>query len=156
MAGETVVTVVGNATADPELRFTPSGAGVAKFTIASTARQLDKASGEWKDSDPVFLQCSAWRDLAEHVAETVTKGMRLIVQGRLKQENWEDKNGGGKRSRLVLEVDEIGPSLRWATAAVTKAQSTGNAGGGRGGDAWANSGPGREPAASQFDSEPPF
>lgn len=160
MAGETVITMVGNLCDAPELRFTPSGAGVAKFTVASTARQMDKATGEWKDMDPTFMACTVWRELAEHVAETLTKGARVIVQGRLKQENWDDKNGGGKRSRLVLEVDEIGPSLKWATATVVKVPSSGGGNRPSGGDQWASqNGPGRGQAtggATTFDEEPPF
>src|SRR3954465_1041169 len=100
MAGETTITVVGNLTDDPELRFTPSGAGVAKFSVASTPRTLDRASGEWRDGDALFLRCTAWRDLAEHVAESLHKGDRVIVQGRLKQDNWQDKDTGAKRSAI--------------------------------------------------------
>lgn len=161
MAGETIITVIGNLTRDPELRFTPSGAGVAKFSIASTPRTLDRQSGEWKDGEPMFLDCSAWRDMAEHVAESLTKGDRVIAQGRLKQETWEDKNGGGKRSRLVLEVDEIGPSLRFAEAKPVKAAGgTGTTGrASAGGDPWVNSGSRETVGAatgSHFDDEPPF
>ena len=121
MAGETTITVVGNTTAPAELRFTPSGAAVASFTVASTPRTLDRASGEWRDSEPLFLRCSVWRDQAEHVAESLDqKGMRVIVQGRLRQRSYEAKDGSGKRTVYELEVDEVGPSLRWAQAQVTR------------------------------------
>ncbi|MEU4558586.1 single-stranded DNA-binding protein [Actinoplanes sp. NPDC023936] len=129
--GDINITVIGNLTADPDLRFTPSGAGVAQFTVASTPRQLDKQSGEWKDGTPTFLDCKVWRDAAEHVAESLARGARVIVTGRLRQENWEDKQSGQKRSKLVLDVDEIGPSLRYATAKVQKMQRSGGSGGGR-------------------------
>ncbi|GGL09710.1 single-stranded DNA-binding protein [Mangrovihabitans endophyticus] len=120
MAGETTITVVGNLTGDPELRFTPSGAALVKFTVASTPRTLDRRSGEWKDGDPLFLNCTGWRDLAEHIAESLTKGTRVIVTGRLRLSRWEDKESGEKRSAYGLEVDEIGPSLRFAQAKVTR------------------------------------
>jgi single-strand DNA-binding protein len=128
MAGETVITVVGNLTSDPELRFTPSGAAVASFTVASTPRTLDRASNEWKDGEALFLRCSVWRQAAENVAESLTKGARVVVQGRLRQRSFETKEGE-KRTVIELEVDEIGPSLRYATAKVTKA-SRGEGGGG--------------------------
>jgi single-strand DNA-binding protein len=131
MAGETVITVVGNLTDDPELRFTPSGAAVANFTVASTPRTLDKATNEWKDGDALFLRCSIWRQAAENVAESLQRGMRVVVQGRLKQRSYETREGE-KRTVVELEVDEIGPSLRYATAKVTKA-SRGGGGGGFGG-----------------------
>jgi single-strand DNA-binding protein len=131
MAGDTIITVVGNLTADPELRFTPSGAAVANFTVASTPRTFDKNSNEWKDGEALFLRCSVWRQAAENVAESLQKGMAVIVQGRLKQRSYETKEGE-KRTVVELEVDEIGPSLRWATAKVTKA-SRGGGGGGYGG-----------------------
>ena len=131
MAGETVITVVGNLTSDPELRFTPSGAAVASFTVASTPRTLDRASNEWKDGEALFLRCSVWRQAAENVAESLTKGARVVVQGRLRQRSFETKEGE-KRTVIELEVDEIGPSLRYATAKVTKA-SRGEGGGGFGG-----------------------
>ena len=131
MAGETVITVVGNLTADPELRFTPSGAAVANFTVASTPRTFDRNSNEWKDGEALFLRCSVWRQAAENVAESLHRGTAVIVQGRLKQRSYETKEGE-KRSVVELEVDEIGPSLRWATAKVTKA-SRGEGGGGFGG-----------------------
>ena len=127
MAGETVITVVGNLTDDPELRFTPSGAAVAKFRIASTPRTLDRQSGEWKDGEPLFLACNIWRDAAEHVAESLQRGTRVIVQGRLRQRSYETREGE-KRTVYELEVDEIGPSLRYATAQVTRAASN-NSGG---------------------------
>ncbi|GGN25097.1 single-stranded DNA-binding protein [Actinoplanes hulinensis] len=129
MAGETTITVVGNLTDDPELRFTPSGAAVAKFRIASTPRTLDRQTGEWKDGEPLFLACNIWRDAAEHVAESLTRGARVIVQGRLRQRSYETKEGE-KRTVYELEVDEIGPSLRYATAKVQKASRSGGGGGG--------------------------
>src|SRR6185295_8766331 len=133
MAGETVITVVGNLTADPELRFTPSGAAVANFTVASTPRTFDRASGEWKDGEALFLRCNIWRQPAENVAESLTRGSRVIVSGRLKQRSFETKEGE-KRTVIELEVDEIGPSLRYATAKVNRAQrSDGGGGGGYGG-----------------------
>jgi len=119
MAGETTITVVGNLTADPELRFTQSGAAVASFTVASTPRTFDKASGEWKDGDALFLRCNVWRQVAENVAESLTRGSRVLVSGRLRQRSFETKEGE-KRTVMELEVDEIGPSLRYATAKVTK------------------------------------
>ncbi|HEV3172125.1 MAG TPA: single-stranded DNA-binding protein [Actinocrinis sp.] len=131
MAGETVITVVGNLTDDPELRFTPSGAAVASFTVASTPRTFDKNSNEWKDGDALFLRCSIWRQAAENVAESLTKGMRVVVQGRLKQRSYETREGE-KRTVVELDVEEIGPSLKYATAKVTKA-SRGTGGGGFGG-----------------------
>src|SRR4051812_8397608 len=129
MAGETTITVVGNLTDDPELRFTPSGAAVATFTVASTPRFLDTAPNEWKDGDALFLRCSIWRQAAEYVAESLQRGTRVIVQGRLRQRSYETKEGE-KRTVVELEVDEIGPSLRYATAKVTKAQRSGGQGGG--------------------------
>jgi single-strand DNA-binding protein len=131
MAGDTVITVVGNLTADPELRFTPSGAAVANFTVASTPRTFDRQSGEWKDGEALFLRCNIWRQAAENVAETLVRGARVIVQGRLKQRSFETREGE-KRTVIELEVDEIGPSLRYATAKVVKA-SRGSGGGGGGG-----------------------
>ncbi|MFJ8939498.1 single-stranded DNA-binding protein [Streptomyces sp. NPDC102365] len=130
MAGETVITVVGNLTDDPELRFTPSGAAVANFTIASTPRTFDRQTNEWKDGDALFLRASIWRQAAEHVAESLTRGMRVVAQGRLRQRSYETQQGE-KRTVVELEVDEIGPSLRYATAKVTKAP--GGRGGGQGG-----------------------
>jgi single-strand DNA-binding protein len=119
MAGDTVVTVVGNLTADPELRFTPSGAAVANFTVASTPRTFDKASGQWKDGQALFLRCSIWRAAAENVVESLTRGARVIAQGRLVQRSFETKEGE-KRTVVELEVDEIGPSVRYATVKVSK------------------------------------
>lgn len=152
MAGETTITVVGNLTADPELRFTPSGAGVASFTVASTPRTLDRQSGEWKDGEPLFLRCSAWRDLGEHAAESLTRGARVIVVGRLKQRSYE--KDGQTRTVYELDVDEVGPSLKYATAAVTKAARADSGGGFGGGSA-------ARPATATsgrttFDDEPPF
>jgi single-strand DNA-binding protein len=131
MAGETVITVVGNLTADPELRFTPSGAAVASFTIASTPRTLDRASNEWKDGEALFLRCSVWRQAAENVAESLTRGSRVIVSGRLRQRSFETREGE-KRTVIELEVDEVGPSLRYATAKVNRTQRGSSSGGGFG------------------------
>src|SRR4051795_10784895 len=132
MAGETTITVVGNLTDDPELRFTPSGAAVANFTVASTPRFLDKQTNEWKDGDALFLRCSVWRQAAENVAESLVRGSRVIVTGRLKQRSYETKEGE-KRTVVEVEVDEVGPSLRYATAKVNKTQRGGPGGGGGGG-----------------------
>ncbi|NII41542.1 single-strand DNA-binding protein [Curtobacterium flaccumfaciens] len=133
MAGETVITVVGNLTADPELRYTQNGLAVANFTIASTPRTFDRQANEWKDGDALFLRASVWREFAEHVAGSLTKGSRVIVQGRLRQRSYQDREGQ-QRTSIELEVDEIGPSLRYATAQITRAPggSGGGAGGGRG------------------------
>jgi single-strand DNA-binding protein len=130
-AGDTTITLVGNLVDDPELRFTPSGAAVAKFRVASTPRYLDKATNEWKDGESLFLQCNIWRQAAENVAESLTKGMRVILTGRLKQRSYETKEGE-KRTVFEVEVDEVGPSLRNATAKVTRTQRAagGNGGGG--------------------------
>ena len=184
MAGETTITVVGNLTDDPELRFTPSGAAVAKFRIASTPRTLDRQSGEWKDGEPLFLACNIWRDAAEHVAESLQRGARVIVQGRLRQRSYETREGE-KRTVYELEVDEIGPSLRYATAKVQKMSRSGGGGGGFGSgggggnrpqqasgggggggnsssfdDPWATAAPasssGGGRSSSSFDDEPPF
>jgi single-strand DNA-binding protein len=122
---ETVITITGNLTDDPELRYTPSGAAVATFRIASTPRHLDKTSGEWKDGEPLFLPCSTWRDAAEHVAESLTRGTRVIVTGRLRSRSYETRDGE-KRTVIELEVDEIGPSLRYATAKVNKLARSAN------------------------------
>ncbi|MDU5962640.1 MAG: single-stranded DNA-binding protein, partial [Dermabacter sp.] len=119
MANDTVITVVGNLTADPELRFTNSGIPVASFTVASTPRTFDRQSGEWKDGEALFLRCSIWRDAAENVAESLTKGTRVIVQGRLQQRSYTDREGNNRTS-IELQVDEIGPSLRYATAKPTR------------------------------------
>ncbi len=132
MPGETVITVVGNLTADPELRYTQNGLPVANFTIASTPRTFDRASIEWKDGVALFLRASVWREFAVHVAGSLTKGMRVIAQGRLRQRSYQDREGN-QRTAIELEVDEIGPSLRYATAQVTRAASTGGAGGAGGG-----------------------
>ncbi|BCJ43586.1 single-stranded DNA-binding protein [Actinoplanes ianthinogenes] len=131
MAGETVITVVGNLVNDPEIRFTASGAAVCSFRIASTPRTLDRQSNEWKDGEPLFLSCSIWRDAAEHVSESLTRGTRVIVQGRLRQRTYDTKEGE-KRTVIELEVDEIGPSLRYATAKVQRMNRSGGGGGGFG------------------------
>lgn len=131
MAGDTVITVVGNLVDDPELRFTPSGAAVANFRIASTPRTFDRQTNEWKDGDALFLSCSVWRQAAENVAESLQRGMRVIVQGRLKQRSYETREGE-KRTVVELEVDEVGPALAFATAKVTRASRSGGGGGGGG------------------------
>ncbi|AYD86508.1 ssDNA-binding protein [Arthrobacter phage LeeroyJ] len=132
MAGETTITVIGNLTNDPELRFTPSGSAVANFTIASTPRTFDRQSNEWKDGETLFLRAAVWRETAENVAESLQKGMEVICVGRLKSRSYETKEGE-KRTVIELEVDSIGPSLRWASATM-KRQQRGNGGGGnRGG-----------------------
>lgn len=169
MAGETIITVVGNLTGDPELRFTASGIAVASFTIASTPRVFDRQANEWKDGDALFLRSSIWREAAENVAESLTKGQRVIAQGRLVQRSYETREGD-KRTVVELQVEEIGPALRYATAKVTRNQrgqrQGGNPyGGGTGGaqtytpnpdraaqnyDPWASQGAGGQP------EEPPF
>ena len=168
MAGETVITVVGNLTDDPELRFTPSGAAVANFTVASftvasSTRVLDKQTNEWKDGDTTFLRCNVWRQYAENVAESLQRGMRVIVSGRLRQRNYETKEGE-KRTVYEVEVDDVGPSLRNASAKVTRAQRSGggysggqgaqggqgSSGGGRQEDPWASDNGGG------YSDEPPF
>jgi single-strand DNA-binding protein len=165
MAGDTIITVVGNLTADPELRFTPSGAAVANFTVASTPRQFDKQSGEWKDGEALFMRCNIWRQAAENVAETLTRGSRVIVSGRLKQRSYETREGE-KRTVVELEVEEVGPSLKYATAKVNKV-SRGSGGGGFGGGGGGSAGGpsddpwGSAPAAGSgggggSDEEPPF
>jgi len=131
MAGETVITVVGNLTADPELRYTQNGLAVANFTIASTPRTFDRQANEWKDGDALFLRASVWREFAEHVAGSLTKGSRVIAQGRLRQRSYQDREGQ-QRTSIELEVDEIGPSLRYATAQITRAAGGSGGGGGRG------------------------
>ncbi len=148
-AGDTVITLVGNLVDDPELRFTPSGAAVAKFRIASTPRFLDKQTNEWKDGESLFLTCNVWRQAAENVAESLQRGMRVIVQGRLKQRSYETKEGE-KRTVYEVEVDELGPSLRNATAKVTRPQRAGGGGGGGygGGGGGGRSGGGDDPWAS--------
>ncbi|MFY1635385.1 single-stranded DNA-binding protein [Solwaraspora sp. WMMB335] len=170
MAGDTTITVIGNLTDDPELRFTPSGAAVAKFRVASTPRFMDRASGEWKDGEPLFLSCTVWRQAAEHVAESLQRGTRVIVSGRLRQRSYETREGE-KRTVIELEVDEIGPSLRYATAKVQKMSRSGGGGfGGSGGggnnqgggfdDPWATAAPAAASSArsggGNFDDEPPF
>lgn len=152
MAGETVITVVGNLTADPELRFTPSGAAVANFTIASTPRTFDRQSGEWKDGEALFLRCNIWRQAAENVAETLTRGMRVVAQGRLRQRSFDTKEGE-KRTVVELEVDEIGPALKYATAKVNKVSRSGGGGGGFGGGGGGASAP--APADDPWGSAPP-
>src|SRR5258708_2972607 len=169
-AGDVTITVIGNLTDDPELRFTPSGAAVAKFRVASTPRFLDKSTNEWKDGEPLFLACNIWRQAAENVAESLQRGARVIVTGRLRQRTYETREGE-KRTVMELEVDEIGPSLRYATAKVQKMQrSSGGGGYGSGGgtgsgggggnsssfdDPWANAAPAGG-GSGTFDEEPPF
>ena len=155
MAGDTVLTIIGNLTSDPELRWTPSGAAVANFTIASTPRTLDRQTQEWKDGEALFLRCNVWRQAAENVAESLTRGSRVMAQGRLKQRSFETKEGE-KRTVIEMEVDEIGPSLRYATATVAKSARShdrpgGAVGAGRGGsdDPWAAS-------AGDLSEDPPF
>src|SRR4051794_16580620 len=131
MAGETVITIIGNLTNDPELRFTPSGAAVANFPVASTPRTFDRQSNEWKDGETLFMRCSVWREAAENVAESLTRGTRVIVSGRLRSRTYDTKEGE-KRTVVELEVDEVGPSLRYATTKVSKT-SRGGGGGGFGG-----------------------
>jgi single-strand DNA-binding protein len=171
MAGDTTITVIGNLTDDPELRFTPSGAAVAKFRVASTPRFMDRQSGEWKDGDPLFLSCTVWRQAAENVAESLQRGARVIVSGRLRQRSYETREGE-KRTVIELEVDEIGPSLRYATAKVQKMSRSGGGGGGFGAsgggnsggaggfeDPWATATPAPASSAASsggFDDEPPF
>jgi single-strand DNA-binding protein len=139
MAGETPITIVGNLTADPELRFTPSGAAVANFTVASTPRTFDRQANEWKDGDTLFMRCSIWREAAENVAESLHRGARVVVTGRLVQRSWESPEGE-KRTVVEMQADEVGPSLKYATAQVTKAQRGGGGGGGFGGGAPAGGG----------------
>lgn len=159
MAGETVITVVGNLTADPELRFTPAGAAVANFTVASTPRTFDRSSGEWRDGEALFLRCNIWRQAAENVAESLQRGMRVVVQGRLRQRSFETKEGE-KRTVVEMEVDEIGPSLRFATAKVNRvSRSQGGGGGGFAAaapadDPWSSAAPAG--AGGGFSDEPPF
>jgi single-strand DNA-binding protein len=148
MAGETPITVIGNLTADPELRFTPSGAAVANFTVASTPRTFDRQTNEWKDGEALFLNCSVWRQAAENAAESLQRGMRVLVSGRLKARSYETREGE-KRTVFEIDVDEVGPSLRYATAKVTKTSRSGGGqgggfsggGGGQGGDdPWSSGG----------------
>ncbi|WP_328982222.1 single-stranded DNA-binding protein [Streptomyces mirabilis] len=149
--GETTITIVGNLAGDPELRFTTSDAAIAKFSVASTPRSYDKTTGQWQDGTALFLRCTAWRDLANHVAESLTKGMRVVVTGRLRQHNWKTDQGEN-RSMLTLEVDDIGPSLRFATAKVDRVQRNGAATG-PATDAWNTAAPAGAGAAGD---EPPF
>jgi len=171
VAGDTVITVVGNLTADPELRFTPSGAAVANFTVASTPRTFDKNTNEWKDGEALFLRCSVWRQAAENVAESLSRGTAVIVQGRLKQRSYETKEGE-KRTVYELDVEEVGPSLKFATAKVTKASRSGAGGGGQsyggsggassgsapsgGDDPWASAPAGGAASSGGWSDEPPF
>jgi single-strand DNA-binding protein len=176
MAGDTTITIIGNLVDDPELRFTPSGAAVAKFRIASTPRTMDRATNEWKDGESLFLTCNVWRQAAENVAESLTKGTRVIVSGRLRQRSYETREGE-KRTVYEIEVDELGPSLRNATAKVNRASRAGSGGGGGGGggagfgggaadDPWAGATPANAGAAgswggagsggSDYSDEPPF
>lgn len=167
MAGEPQLTIVGNTTGDPELRFVPSGAAVATFTVASTPRQYDKQSGEYRDGETLFLRCSVWREQAEHVAESLTRGMRVVVVGRLKQRSYETREGE-KRTSYELDVDEVAPSLRYATAKVAKTQRQGSGQSQQGGfgqqppqggnapadDPWATGQPAN--SGSGFSDDPPF
>ncbi len=150
MAGETQITVTGNLTGDPELRFTPAGVAMVKFTVASTPRVYDRAKNEYRDGDPLFLTCTGWRDMAEHIAESRSKGARVVVVGRLRLSRWETDEGE-KRSAYGLEVDEVGPSLRFATAKITKTTRTKASDGftpdSVPDDAWAAAGPAARPAA---------
>jgi single-strand DNA-binding protein len=180
VAGETIITVVGNLTADPELRYTQNGLAVANFTIASTPRTFDRQSNDWKDGEALFLRASVWREFAEHVAGSLTKGSRVVATGRLKQRSYDDRDGQ-KRTSIELEVDEIGPSLRYATAQVTRSSGGGGGGGGSrgavggggsgakpsggGGGGGAQSDPWAQPASSSsdgwstpgaYDDETPF
>ena len=155
MAGDTTITVVGNLTADPELRFTPSGAAVANFTVASTPRIYDRQSGDWKDGEALFLRCNIWREAAENVAESLTRGSRVILTGRLKQRSFETKEGE-KRTVVELDADEVGPSLKYATAKVSKvSRGSERPSSGPADDPWGQPPP--APAGQQFaDDEPPF
>ena len=168
-AGDVTITVVGNLTADPELRFTPSGAAVARFTVASTPRFLDKQTNEWKDGEALFLSCNVWRQAAENCAESLQKGARVIVTGRLRQRSYTTREGQ-ERTVFELEVDEVGPSLRYATAKVQKMSRSsgggggygsggGNGGGGSADDPWASAVPaggGSGSSNNSYDEEPPF
>jgi single-strand DNA-binding protein len=162
VAGETVITVVGNLTADPELRFTPSGAAVASFTVASTPRTFDRQTNEWKDGEALFLRCSIWRQAAENVAESLQRGTRVVVSGRLKQRSFETREGE-KRTVIEMDVDEIGPSLRYATAKVNKTQRGSSGGYGSGGSGGSDAGGSAASAsddpwssAGPTTDEPPF
>jgi single-strand DNA-binding protein len=148
MAGDTTITIVGNLTDDPDLRFTPNGAAVANFTVASTPRFFDKQTNEWRDGEALFLRCSIWRQAAENVAETLQRGARVIVSGRLKQRSYETREGE-KRTTFEVEVDEIGPSLKYATAKVTKtSRSGGSQGGSFGGSGASGNDPWATPAGT--------
>jgi single-strand DNA-binding protein len=153
VAGDTTITVVGNLTADPELRFTPSGAAVANFTVASTPRIFDRQSSEWKDGEALFLRCNIWREAAENVAESLTRGSRVIVTGRLKQRSFETREGE-KRTVFEVEVEEIGPSLKYATAKVNRANRSGGGGGGGGFGGGAGGGGSRPPQGGGGNSAP--
>lgn len=177
MAGETTITLIGNLTADPELRFTPSGAAVASFTVASTPRVFDRQANEWRDGDAMFLNCSVWRQYAENVAESLQRGSRVIVHGRLKSRSYETREGE-RRTVFEVDVEEVGPALRYATAKVTRTsgggsssggggqwQGGGNQGGAPGGGGWQSSGgygggdnrsAGNDPWAQPQNDEPPF
>ncbi|MFD4529420.1 single-stranded DNA-binding protein [Streptomyces sp. NPDC058470] len=162
MAGETVITVVGNLVDDPELRFTPSGAAVAKFRVASTPRTFDRQTNEWKDGESLFLTCSVWRQAAENVAESLQRGMRVIVQGRLKQRSYEDREGV-KRTVYELDVEEVGASLKSATAKVTKTTGrggqggySGGGGGGQQGGSWGGGSGGGQPQSGGAPAEDPW
>jgi single-strand DNA-binding protein len=158
MAGDTQITVVGNLTGDPELRFISSGAAVVNFTVASTPRTFDRQSNEWKDGETLFMRCSLWREAAENVAESLTKGMRVLVTGRLVSRSWEAN--GEKRTVTEMQVDEVGPSLRYATAKVTRTQRAGGQGGGGfsgGGSSSPAGGSDSDPwASAPASDEPPF
>jgi len=153
MANDTVITVIGNLTADPELRFTQSGVAVASFTIASTPRTFDRQSNEWKDGEALFLRCSIWRDAAENVAESLEKGTRVVAQGRLKQRSFTDREGQNRTS-IELDVDEIGPSLKYATAKANKVQRGGGGGGGRGGFGGGQGGYGNQGGQGGYSNAP--
>jgi single-strand DNA-binding protein len=174
MAGEPPITLIGNLTGDPELRFTPSGAAVANFTIASTPRTLDRQSNEWKDGETLFISCSVWRQVAENVAESLTRGSRVVVHGRLKARSYDDREGN-KRTVFECEVEEIGASMRYATLKISKTSRSDGGGGGFGGggggggnqgggggfadDPWASAAPANSRSGSgsnSFDEEPPF
>jgi len=163
MSGETTITVVGNLAGDVDLRFTPSGAAVANFTVASTPRTFDRQSQEWKDGETLWMRCSVWREQAENAAESLTKGTRVVVTGRLTQRSWEDKESGQKRTAVELQVDEVAPSLRYAQATIRKQQrsSSGGGGGGFGGGGYGGGGasdPWSTPAGAGVGhgDEPPF
>ncbi|AYY15085.1 single-stranded DNA-binding protein [Actinobacteria bacterium YIM 96077] len=160
MAGETVITLIGNLTDDPELRFTPSGAAVANFRVASTPRTFNRQTNTWEDGEPLFLSCSVWRQVAENAAETLQRGMRVIVSGRLKQRSFETREGE-RRTVFEVDVDEVGPSLRYATAKVTKTQRQGGGGFGGGapqggGDPWASQAAPAAPQGAQAPANDPW